>query len=192
MLVLCEVNVFKGNFQVFTEKSKKSSPKVPTKARLRNIALYYLERFESSADNLRSVLRRRIDKYVFVNKDYDPTQAYMWADEVVEECMQQNFVNDERFAQLKISSYLLSGKPRRYVEQKLRQKGIDEKIVADYFNHHEYSELDTALNFARKKRIGRFREDEEQRLASRQKDLATLVRAGFDYDVAKEVLENEN
>jgi hypothetical protein len=61
---------------VFTSKTKKSTPKIPTKARLRNIALYYLERFESSKDNLRAVLRRRIDKYVFVNKEYNPEEAY--------------------------------------------------------------------------------------------------------------------
>ena len=58
------------------------------------------------------------------------------------------------------------------------------------FENTEYSELDTALNFAKKKKIGRFREDEEKRIANRQKDLGTLVRAGFDYDVAKEVLDS--
>ena len=50
---------------MFTSKTKKSKPKIPTKARLRNIALYYLKRFESSEDSLRAVLKRRIDKYAF-------------------------------------------------------------------------------------------------------------------------------
>ena len=40
----------------------------------------------------------------------------------------------------------------------------------------------------RKKRIGPFRADEEARRANRQKDLAVLVRAGFDYAVAQKVL----
>ena len=68
---------------MFTSKTKKSKPKIPTKARLRNIALYYLERFESSEDNLRAVLRRRIDKYAFFDKEYNPEQAYLWVDEIV-------------------------------------------------------------------------------------------------------------
>jgi regulatory protein len=177
---------------VFTEKTKKSSPKPPTKARLRNIALYYLDRFESSEENLRIVLKRRIDKYAFFDKSYNPQEAYQWAEEVITECLSQNFVNDERYAEFKVNNYLVAGKSRRYIEQKLKQKGIDEQVVAKFFNDDNYSELDTALNFAKKKRIGRFRENESVRLENRQKDLAALVRAGFDYDVAKEVLEDEN
>lgn len=176
---------------MFTEKRVKL-PKPPTKSRLMNIALYYLERFESSEENLRTVLRRRIDKYVFLNREYNPVAAYQWVEEVIAECLKQNFVNDERFALLKIESYLKAGKSRRYIEQKLKQKGIDEKLVASYFDNSAYSELETALDFAQKKKIGRFRPDKENRLANRQKDLAALIRAGFDYDVAKEVLESED
>ncbi len=177
---------------MFNAKTKKSTPKKPTKVRLRNIALYYLERFETSKENLRAVLRRRIDKYAFFDKEYNPAEAYSWADEVVEECLARNFVNDERFAGFKINSYLNAGKPKRYIEQKLKQKGIDEKTVSTLFENLEYSELETALNFARKKRIGRFRSDENSRAENRQKDLGTLVRAGFDFEVAKEVLDRED
>ena len=162
---------------------------MPTKTRLRNIALYYLERFESSKDNLRIVLRRRIDKYVFANKEYNPEEAYIWVDEIVEECAQHNFVNDERFTNLKINAYLKSGKSRRYIEQKLKQKGIDNKTINQSFEEVEYSEFDVALNFARKKKIGKFRENKEMQIANRQKDLASLVRAGFDYDIAIRILE---
>jgi len=174
---------------VFTEKTKKSPPKPPTKTRLRNIALYYLERFESSESNLRAVLQRRIDKYAFYDKAYRPEQAYQWAEEVIEECLKKNFVNDERFAEFKIENYLNAGKSKRYIEQKLKQKGVDDKIVEEILSTADYSEYDTALNFARKKKIACFRPDEENRSANRQKDLAALIRAGFDYDVAKEVLD---
>ncbi len=191
MIIFSEVNVFKGKFQVLTEKRIKQ-PKVPTKSRLRNIALYYLERFESSEENLRTVLHRRIDKYAFANKEYNPTLAYQWVEEIIAECLEQNFVNDERFASFKIENYLSAGKSKRYIEQRLKQKGIDEKIIAQHFENSDYSEFETALNFAQKKKIGRFRPNEESRIANRQKDLATLVRAGFDYDIAKQILEPEN
>ena len=173
---------------MFTSKTKKSKPKIPTKARLRKIALYYLERFESSEDNLRAVLRRRIDKYAFFDKEYNPEQAYLWVDEIVLECANHNFVNDERFTNLKIGAYLKAGKSKRYIEQKLKQKGIDNKIIDQSFNEIEYSELDVALNFARKKKIGKYRENKDLQLENRQKDLATLVRAGFDFDIAKEIV----
>lgn len=174
---------------MFTAKTQKSAPKIPTKTRLRNIAIYYLERFESSEENLRTVLRRRIDKYAFFDKSYNPEQAYQWADEIVKECAEHNFVNDERFAEFKINSYLRAGKPRRYIETKLKQKGICSAVVDSFFDASNYSELETALNFAQKKKIGRFRPDEQARLDNRQKDLGTLVRAGFDYEIAKEVLD---
>lgn len=176
---------------MFTEKRRKI-PKPPTKSRLMNIALYYLERFESSEENLRMVLHRRIDKYAFLNKDYNPSLAYQWVEEVIDECLRHNFINDDRYTALKVESYLNAGKSKRYIEQKLKQKGIDEKLIAPYFEDSSYSEFETALSFAKKKKIGRFRSDEETRLANRQKDLATLVRAGFDYDVAKQILEPEN
>ncbi len=175
---------------MFSEKTKKRPPKIPTKARLRNIALYYLERFETSKDNLRSVLKRRINKYAFYDKEYNPNQAYIWADEIVEECSKKNFVNDERFAEYKINSYLRAGKPKRYIEQKLKQKGIEDKVITDFFEETEYNELEIALNFARKKKIGPFRESKETQQETYQKDLASLVRAGFSFDIAKDVLDS--
>ena len=176
---------------MFSAKTTKSAPKKPSKVRLRHIALYYLERFETTEDNLRAVLRRRIDKYAFFDKEYNPMEAYAWADEVVKECLAKNFVNDERFAGFKINSYLNAGKPKRYIEQKLKQKGIDEQTIERLFVNIDYSELETALNFAKKKKIGRFRTDDDARIANRQKDLGTLVRAGFDFEIAKEVLDDE-
>lgn len=137
---------------MFTEKTKKNAPKAPTKARLRNIALYYLERFESSEETLRQVLKRRIDKYAFVNKEYNPSEAYQWTEEVIDECLSHNFVNDRRFAEFKVNGYLNAGKPKRYIEQKLKQKGIDEKTISSVFEEANYSEKDTALNFAQKKK----------------------------------------
>ena len=174
---------------MFSEKTNKRTPKIPTKTRLKNIALYYLERFETSKENLRSVLRRRIDKYAFFDKDYNKEQAYTWADEIVEECCNKNFVSDERFAEFKVNSYLRAGKPKRYIEQKLKQKGIDNKTIDKIFDNTEYNEQDVALNFAKKKKIGRFREDLDKRKEFYQKDLATLVRAGFSFDIAKDVLD---
>lgn len=175
---------------MFSEKTNKRTPKIPTKTRLKNIALYYLERFETSKENLRSVLRRRIDKYAFFDKDYNKEQAYLWADEIVEECCNKNFVSDERFAEFKISAYLRTGKPKRYIEQKLKQKGIDNKTIEKVFDNTEYNEHEVALSFAKKKKIGIFRKDLDKRKEFYQKDLATLVRAGFSFDIAKDILDS--
>ena len=44
---------------------------------------------------------------------------------------------------------------------------------------------------AKKKRIGPFRADEESRRENRQKDMGTLVRAGFGYDTAQKIMDLE-
>ena len=46
-----------------------------------------------------------------------------------------------------------------------------------------------ALRLAHRKKIGPYRADDEQRKQYRQKDMGTLIRAGFDYDVVLEVLD---
>lgn len=53
----------------------------------------------------------------------------------------------------------------------------------------EYDPRETALNFARKKKLGGFREDAEKRREMRQKDMGTMVRAGFDYDLVLTILD---
>ena len=63
----------------YTDKPiKKKNLKKITKQRLKNIALYYLKRFESSVENLRQVLKRRTNDYSYNNPDFDKNEAYIW------------------------------------------------------------------------------------------------------------------
>ena len=54
-----------------------------------------------------------------------------------------------------------------------------------------YDPFESAMKLAKKKKIGPFEADEVKRRERRSKDLAVLVRAGFDYDVAVKVLESK-
>ncbi len=159
-----------------------------TKVRLKNIALYYLKRFESSEQNLKDVLKRRVDRYAFQNKDFDPNEALLWIDEIIEEFKQKNYVSDKRFAEIKIEHYLNAGKPKRYISNKLKAKGIDEQTISDLFECKEIDEKTNALNFAKKKKIGPFRTDPQTRKENRQKDMGTLLRAGFDYEIVCDII----
>ena len=47
-------------------------------------------------------------------------------------------------------------------------------------------------NFVKKKKIGPFRDTENKRQEFYQKDLGTLVRAGFNFDIAKDILDSNN
>ena len=65
-------------------KAKKPLKKI-TKQRLKNIALYYLKRFESSEANLRRVLLKRINDYAYQNPEFVKADAYEWVDELLDD-----------------------------------------------------------------------------------------------------------
>ena len=73
---------------------------------------------------------------------------------------------------------------------KLKQKGVPENIIYDILNTQEYDAFAMALKLAKKKKIGPYRLPENRR-EFRQKDMGTLIRAGFDYDIVTEVLSAE-
>ncbi len=162
-----------------------------TPERLKNIALYYLQRFDSSADNLRQVLNRRVFDYARENPDFDRRQAAGWIEELLETFVRIGYLNDDRYAESKISSYLAAGKPERYIRQKMKQKGVEDAVTDRILAAAEIDEGLAAENFARKKKIGPFRKSEDEQKACRQKDLAAMVRAGFDYETAKNVIGGE-
>lgn len=170
------------------EYNKKKLKKI-TPQRLKNIALYYLKRFETSEYNLRSVLKRRIDDYAYWNKEFDKKEAYQWLDELVKDFVRLGYVDDERFAEIRIRGYLSAGKSPRYILNKLKEKGIDEDLADKLLNEQEYNPFESALKLAKKKKIGPYYEDKKLRKERRNKDMGVLIRAGFDYDVVLKVLE---
>ena len=62
-----------------------------TEKRLMNIALFYLERYESSAENLRCVLRRRILRAEMKGASV-PAEARDWVEKVVAEVKRLGYV----------------------------------------------------------------------------------------------------
>lgn len=186
-------NLKRKFFQVeeYTDKPlKKKILKKITKQRLKNIALYYLKRFESSVDNLRQVLKRRTNDYAYQNPEFNKNEAYAWIEEILADFQKLKYIDDNRYAELKIRNYLNAGKPVRYIKIKLQQKGINENVINNILSEQSFNPLEMALNLAKKKKIGPYRKDEALRKTNRQKDLATLVRAGFDYDVAYEAINS--
>lgn len=162
-----------------------------TKQRLKNIALYYLQRFETSAANLRSVLMRRVNDYAYQNPEWSRQEAIEWIEELVEQFKGYGYVDDARFAEMKVKDYLAAGKSARYIKGKLQLKGIDESTVDGFLEEQEYDPYELALKFAKKKRIGCFRPDEESAKENRQKDMMKIVAAGFGYDVAQKICSYE-
>ena len=94
-----------------------------TKDRLKNIALYYLQRFETTQAKLREVLKRRVDNYAFYFPEFDRAAAYVWIEEILQDCVRYQYIDDMRFAKLKIQDYLNAGKSEKYIRLKMAEKG---------------------------------------------------------------------
>lgn len=160
-----------------------------TKLRLKNIGLYYLKRFESSVANLRGVLQRRVNDYAYHNKEFDKHEAFEWIEEILADFQRFNYLDDSRYSEIKIKNYVAAGKSPRYIQGKLREKGIDENTIADLLDQQDYDPFDACLKLACKKHIGPYSPSDEIRKERRSKDMAILVRAGFDYETVVRVLD---
>ena len=169
----------------------KSAPKPITQKRLMNIALYYLGRYESSAENLRRLLQRRIIKAAAKGSAV-PSDAADWIETIVAEFCRLGYVNDERYARSLAEKYRKNGKAERYIRLKLSQAGIpddiqDSVLKGDEADSFAETELAAALRLVEKRKIGSFRSPQDRKLF-RKKDLAVLARAGFSFSIAVQAL----
>ena len=71
---------------------------------------------------------------------------------------------------------------------KLRAKGAGKEDIGAELERSDASDADAAWVFARRKRLGPYR-GEDRRAEFRQKDMAALGRAGFDYQTARAVID---
>ena len=163
-----------------------------TKERLQNIALYYLERFDSSSSNLYQVLKRRIYNYQRNDENFNISEAELWINDIITKFEKLGYLNDARYAEFKGQNYINAGKPERYIRQKLQAKGIDEQVLDRVLQTQEFDEEEMAKKFVAKKKIGPYREDETKRRECWQKDISAVIRAGFSYETAKKIIGVEN
>ena len=168
----------------------KPSAKQITQKRLMNVALYYLGRYESSSENLRRLLKRKILRAQMKGAAI-PAEANVWIESVVKEVIRLGYVDDRRFALSVTEKYGKAGKSQNYIRQKLAQAGISAELQRDVLSETNVSaegtELEAALLLVKKKKLGSFRPEKDRPLF-RKKDMAVLARAGFSYQTAVKAL----
>ncbi|MDG2243273.1 MAG: regulatory protein RecX [Rhodospirillaceae bacterium] len=176
-----------------TRKPARKVPRRITKDRLRNIALYHLERFATSAENLRRVLYRRTLK-ASRHYDTDMEQAKAWIDEVVDGLVRSTAIDDTRYADGKTLTMLRRGQSPLKIRAYLASKGIATSTINAALEHAtaEFGDpdLEAARAYATRRRLGPFR-IKEITSELKQKELAVLGRAGFKFDIARKVVEAE-
>lgn len=170
---------------------ERAAPHKITAARLENMALYYLGRFSSSSANLRRVLMRKVARAAAAHGD-DPADGAKLIEDLIARYLHSGLIDDRAYAAQKAASLQRRGASRFGIRGKLRQKGVEGELVAEAIETldaaSETSELASACALARRRRLGPYRSPSAQR-AAHDKDMATLARAGFSFDIARRVLE---
>jgi regulatory protein len=161
---------------------------------LQNAATFYLERYPSTAEGLRRVLNRRVRKAEMAEAPIiDNVKQAIEA--IVARFVAAGMIDDQAFAQTKARSLHRRGTSSRLTRQRLKLAGVDDDTLDKAMAGLD-QELDTdprqrewqaAVALARRRRLGPFRPKEREE--HRNRDLAAMARGGFDYALAKKVID---
>lgn len=173
---------------------RRRTPKIPRKASpksLENVAIYYLKRYASSAANLKSVLMRRVLKSAR-HHGTDVEEGRDWINDVVTKLQNAGYLDDRQYAETRIHSLFARGLSLRAIRMKLSEKGVPADIVTEALEvlceESENPELQAAITAARRRKLGPYR-TRGDRQENRERDLASLARGGFSYDIAVAVVD---
>src|SRR5262249_39629947 len=104
----------------------------------------------------------------------------------------QGVLNDQMLAEAKARAMIRRGGSRTKIRANLAAKGIDadtaDQALTPMRLEFDDPDLEAATAYARRRRLGRFRADPENRVANRQRDLAAMARAGFAPSLARRAL----
>jgi regulatory protein len=172
--------------------TQRKPPRKVTQASLERSALAYLERFAASAESLRRVLLRKIERSARVH-DIDRAEAAGWVESLLERYHRSGLLDDRAYAEARTASLRRQGRSARAIATRLAQKGVGRETIEEALapTRTERNELDAAARLARRRRIGPFRPESERR-EHRERDLATLGRAGFAFETARKVILAES
>jgi regulatory protein len=171
-----------------------------------NAALYYLGRFAASRAGVRAVLLRKVARSL-AEHGGERDEAEAWVESVLDDLVRQGWLNDRAFAVSRARALWAQGTARRSIAGKLAQKGVAADDIAEALDSLEDEmaliardpqaepanpDLAAAIAYARRRRLGPWRMDPQQRAERRDKDLAALARRGFSLSIACQVLDAED
>jgi regulatory protein len=168
---------------------EKKIPKKITKSYLHNAALYYLQRYATSAANLRRVLMRKVKKSC-AHHGQNEAECVPLVDELIERFAATGLIDDAVYARGRAESLRRQGRSKQAIHAKLQVKGLKKTQIDEALaivDLEEDAELRAALHLARKKKLGPWRVKD----ADPKKEMAAMGRAGFSFDVARKVLAYE-
>ena len=173
---------------------RRRGPRPITEAAIEAAAVRYLDRYASSTANLRRILMAKVTRSARLHGT-DPEDGGHWIERLLARLTASGLLDDAAYAAARARSLHRRGVSSAGVRARLRAKGLDPELIAETLETlvggRDGFELSAALAFARRRRLGPFRAAEE-RAARRDKDLASLGRQGFPYQVARQVIDTSD
>lgn len=175
-------------------KSRDEPRRPVSQAYLERAAIHYLARFASSTDNFKAVLWRKVERRGLPD-GIDDAAARAWIDALAEKFTGLGLLDDAVFARARAGSLFRRGKPQRVIQSALVAKGVAPDVAADAVatlaETSEDPDLDAAVAFARRKRLGPYARTAVD-ADGRRRELAAFARAGFSYQIARRVLDTRD
>ena len=151
--------------------------------KLLKYAIDYLSKYDSSKNNLVSVLKRKILRLKITN--FEKRKLIDIIESIIITLEKNKYVDDERYSESKILSLSNSGRSKNFIFNYLIKKGVSKSQIQNNLNlmkqNNDNWELESAKIFAKKKKL-------LEKNKSYEKKLAKMARAGFSYDICKKIL----
>jgi regulatory protein len=181
-----------------TRRARKQPRKLSARY-LENAALYYLQRYATSTENFRRVMRRKIDRSCAFHQTR-PDEFYTVIEDLIKRYISAGLLNDRVFSDAKVSSLRRQGRSKRDIMARLQNKGLkpaeietalaarDAEVEEDDAEGTP-AELQAARRLARRKKLGVYNPNPPADPKAKQKEMAALARAGFSYEICRLALE---
>jgi Uncharacterized protein conserved in bacteria len=163
------------------QKNRKAIPRAVTPAYIDRAALAYLEKYASSSENLRRILSRKVERRCKLRgEEAAPFQEAI--DETIAKVIRIGLVDDSRYAELRTASLRRKGHSVRGIRARLSAKGLDGEAIAKALSEDDSDDAQAAAIYIRRRKLGPHRVTDREKY--RQKDIASLARAGFSFRIA--------
>ena len=154
------------------------------KEKLLKYAIYYLSKYSSSKKNLEYILKKKIRRITDEKKIR--FELYKEIKIIIDKLEQLKLINDTIYAESKINTLLNQVKSKNYIKQYLIRKGVSSEVADEqislFYEKDQNLEKENALKFAKKRNLINDKKDYEKKLAK-------MARAGFSYEISKEILK---
>lgn len=173
---------------------RRKGPKKATARYLENAALYHLDRYATSRGHLARLLMMRVERSARAHGT-DREEGAKHVDAILDKLVRNGLLDDRSYAETRARSLHRRGTSARGIRADLAAKGVASNLVDSALARLREGTADpevaAAIVYARKRRIGPYR-NEEQRAEKRDRDMATLGRKGFSYDLVRRIIDAES